>query len=431
MYRSLMSVSRPALLHLLDRRSQKGKEDPSRLSERKGTAGRKRPAGKLAWVHAASVGEAQSALILIEALLKKNEALNILVTTGTVTSAKMMAKNLPERAFHQFYPLDHPDWVDSFLSHWHPDAVFWMESELWPNMLLAIKERNIPAALINARLSERSYKTWRIFGRAAKNILETFSIILTQNEKEAQRFRSLKAPHVLTTDNLKYNARALGFDEKSLTDLSSMTARRPLWLYASTHDGEEALACGIHQILKATMPDLLTVIVPRHPDRRENIVKTCESYNLNTRLRGANHDLPQREDDIYIADTLGELGLFYRLSPVACIGRCFSNDGGGGHNPVEAMQLNCAVLFGPNVQNLQEIYDEIDAVHAAIKVNTEEQFTETLRDLLNNPKALQDVQTNAVNFAHEKAKVLVRVLDALEPILVQSGIVKEGDRECA
>ncbi len=426
MYRTLMAAGEPVLTRILERRSLKGKEDETRMGERKGKPGLERPDGQLVWLHAASVGEAQSALILIEELLAKNTSMHALVTTGTVTSAKMMAKNLPERAFHQFYPLDHPDWVANFMNHWHPDLVLWMESELWPNMLAEIKERNIPAALVNARLSSKSYRFWKMAGGSTRKILNTFSLVLAQTEKDARRYQSLKAHNVITTDNIKYSAAALPFDEQSLTNLSSMCGRRPVWLYASTHDGEEDMACRIHQILKHTMPELLTIIVPRHPERRGDIMTVCEENKLQACLRGDNHNLPNPDDEIYIADTLGELGLFYRLAPIACIGRCFSNDGGGGHNPIEAMQLNCAVLFGPNVQNLQEIYDEINLSQSALPVANETELIETLRYLLENPKALHDIQSKALIFAQDKANVLDRVMQALDPLLEQSGITKRA-----
>ncbi len=426
MYRSIMAAGEPVLSRILDRRSLRGKEDTARMGERKGRPGLKRPEGKLAWVHAASVGEAQSALILIESLLNSNPALHVLVTSGTVTSARMMDKNLPARAFHQFYPLDHPDWVESFINHWRPDLVLWMESELWPNMLAEIRERHIPAALINARMSSRSYMFWRLAGKGARNVLDCFSLVLAQTEKDARHYQSLGARNVITTDNLKYSAKPLGFDEDSLRRISAACGRRPLWLYASTHDGEEAMACRIHQVLKNSMPDLLTIIVPRHPDRRNDILATCNEYKLKARLRGETKQLPGTDEDIYIADTLGELGLFYRLSSVACIGRCFSNDGGGGHNPIEAMQLNCTVIFGPHVKNFQEIYDEMFLMKTGLRVTTEDEFIQTLRRILNDAKSREEIQKKAFAFAQDKANVLERVMNTLSPLLSRAGISREA-----
>jgi 3-deoxy-D-manno-octulosonic-acid transferase len=427
-YARAMQASAPLLEKLLESRVLRGKEDPARLDERKGLAAIARPEGQLTWVHAASVGEAQSALILINALLQSHKKLHVLVTTGTLTSAAMMAKNLPERAFHQFYPLDHPAWTQRFLDHWKPDLVLWMESELWPNMLLQIKERGIPAALVNARLSARSFRRWRMIRGSASNVLQAFALVLAQTEKDAQHYRALGAPRVVLTDNLKYSAKPLPFDEKELSRLTAMTTGRPLWLYASSHAGEEEMACRVHQILKNTMPDLLTVIVPRHPNRREAIAKSCQSFGLNVRLRGEKHALPQAEDDIYIADTMGELGLFYRLAPVSCIGRSFSDDGGGGHNPIEAAQLNCAILYGPNVQYQQQLYEDFSNAGVAREVNNESDLTETLRSLLSDQKALLEIQFKALKFVQDKALVTERVLREIEPLLDRA---MNSERACA
>ncbi len=423
-YRFLTDIGRPALVSLLTRRANKGKELPERLEERKGVPGRERPETALVWVHAASVGEAQSALILINELLKYNDKLHILVTTGTVTSAELMEKKLPERAFHQFYPLDNVEWVESFLNHWRPDLILWMESELWPNMLQAIKERNIPAALINAKLSDTSYRNWRFVKGAARTLLSSFSLILTQTEKDAGRFRALGAHNAISTDNLKYSARALPASDEALKSLTGSIGNRPTWLYASTHDGEEALACRIHQTLKNEFPELLTIIIPRHPERGEAVKNEIESYNLSVVLRGDTKRLPEYETDIYVADTLGELGLFYRAAPIACIGRSFSNDGGGGHNPIEAAQLNCAILHGSNVQNLQQIYDEIEDAEAAIQVNSEQELAAMIADFLSDERKLQKYQESGLKFAREKEAVIERVWEALLPLLEGSGIIE-------
>lgn len=428
LYRSIMSASDPLLTRLLNKRLKAGKEDPARLSERKGIAAKERPGGKLVWVHAASVGEAQSALILIDSLLARSPKLNVLVTTGTVTSATLMARKLPPRAFHQFYPLDHPEWVQTFLDHWKPDLVFWMESELWPNMLAGIHKRNIPAALVNARLSKRSYRNWKLVKSSISELLGVFQVILAQTEVDAKYYRKLGASNIVVTDNIKYSAKPLPADESELKKLSMACTGRPVWLYASTHAGEEAMACRIHEKLKATQPDLLTIIAPRHPERRLEVLSVCDTHKLKGRLRGHSHDLPTIEDDIYIADTMGELGLLYRLAPITCIGRSFSHDGGGGHNPIEPAQLRCAVLHGPHVQNLQEIFDAMNDAGAAIQLRDESDFTETLRRLFEHKNYREEMQAEAYIFAQEKADVLPRVLGAIEPLLANLWL---EDKACA
>lgn len=416
-YKTISQSSEPLLRALLSRRLASGKEHGARLGERQGNPGLPRPSSPLIWIHAASVGEAQSALILLDLLLKKNAGIHILMTTGTISSASLMQKNLPSNVIHQFYPLDHPRWVKSFLDHWRPNLVLWMESELWPNMLGAIKKRNIPAILVNARLSEKSFSRWSWIKSSAQKMLSAFSLILAQSEKEALRYRMLGAGNVTSTGNIKYSAKPLGFSSDDLKNLHAKTYNRPLWLFASTHKGEEEMACRIHQKLKNSIPGLLTLIVPRHPDRRAAILQSCQKYNLAMSLRGAEKNLPDENTDIYIADTFGELGLFYRLSPVACIGRSFSDDGGGGHNPIEAAQLNCVVLHGPGVQFQKELYNEMNDAGVAFSLKNESELASSVHEFLSNPEKLEAAQKNALNFTLTKTKVIDEILERIDPFL--------------
>lgn len=429
-YRFLTQRSMKPLERLLERRLKQGKEDANRLNERKGYAGSPRPEGKLIWIHAASVGESQSALILINRLLTKIKNVHILITTGTVTSADVMNKNLPKGVVHQYYPLDHPAWVDSFLKHWQPDIALWMESELWPNMLKALKSQNIPAVLINARLSDKSFALWKIFKKDVQIILNTFRTVLCQTPLDEKRFIDLGVPqkNIHVTDNLKYSATNLPYNEDDLKRLTGHILQRPVWVYASTHDGEEQLACHTHEIVKNALPDLLTIIVPRHPHRRDEIAKTCARYNLNTVFRGEGKKkkLPAYDTDIYVADTMGELGLFYRVAPLACIGRSFSKDGGGGHNPIEAAQLDCAVLHGPHVQFQQQIYDDMDDAGAALEMHRPQYLIETVRTLLSTNKILKEQQKRAREFAASKTAVIDRVWNHLSPILLDTGLIDEA-----
>jgi len=421
LYRQLTHAAGPALDLLLGLRVKKGKEDPARLMERRGKPARPRPAGNLVWVHAASVGESQSALILIHAIERLAPSVNILVTTGTVTSATLMERRLPPHAFHQYVPLDQPQWVNDFLNHWKPDLALWMESELWPNMLLSLKARAIPAVLVNARLSEKSFSNWKFVKNAAKEILDTFSMILAQTDKDTAHFHALSATHAFTSDNIKYSAAPLPFDPLALSTLELATESRKIWVYASTHDGEEDLACRVHKRLKENIPDILSIIVPRHPERRDDIAKTCFQNGLSYRLRSHHAALPAPDDDIYIADTLGELGLFYRLSPIAMIGRSFSNDGGGGHNPVEAAQLGCAVLTGPNNQYQRQLYDDMRAAGAVIDTIDEEELYNALYSLLSNDTALASAREKTAAFAAQKTHVIDHVLQKLSPVLQTLG----------
>lgn len=421
-YRLLSNAGKPLFRSLLERRVKDGKEISVRILEREGISSRPRPAGPLIWVHAASVGESQSALILVTRLLRAYSKAHILMTTGTVSSAMLMEKKLPERTFHQFYPADHPDWVKAFLDHWQPNFVIWMESELWPNMLSEIGRRNIPAALVNARLSQKSFNRWLWIKNTAKEILGAFSLVLAQSDKEAERYKILGARNVTATGNLKYSAQPLPCNDQDLQILTASVSGRPLWVFASTHKGEEAMACRIHQHLKTALPELLTIIIPRHPERREEIAHICEQQKLQFILRGEEKSLPKENTDIYIADTFGELGLFYRLSPIACIGRSFSDDGGGGHNPIEAAQLNCAVLHGKNVQYQQDLYDEMNNKGAAAEIRDEADLRNMLLELLSYPGKSKSYQKDALNYARSKEKVIDVVLENLKPCLEQAGL---------
>ncbi len=431
LYHSITKSGEKPLTWLLKWRTAKGKEDSTRLHERMGSPQTPRPDGPLVWVHAASVGEAQSTLILIERLLRDNENLHILLTTGTLSSAQFLSPKLPSRCIHQFYPLDHPDWVAKFLDHWKPQLALWMESELWPNMLAAIRARNIPAALVNARLSAKSYKSWNLFKAAAQELLSTFSLILAQTERDEAYFADLGAGNIVVTDNLKYSAKPLHGEDEHLRALSGAALGRKIWVYASTHEGEEYIACRLHQILKNKIPDLLTIIVPRHPERRDDIIKTIESHRLKYTVRGPGLIPPGEDADIYLADTFGELGLFYRLAPLACIGRSFSNDGGGGHNPIEAAQLHCAVLHGPNVQFQQDIFDEMNRAGAALRISDEAHFRQTLERLLNDDAALTELQEKAAAYAAGKTAVIERVMEGLTPLLARAGIEQKPQAQKA
>lgn len=414
-YRSLTLAGRPFLELLLTLRMRRGKEDSARLPERKGRASRPRPKGKLVWIHAASVGEAQSALILIDALGRQSATMNVLVTTGTVTSASLMERRLPSFAFHQYAPIDHPPWVGKFLDHWKPDLALWMESELWPNTLLELKSRKIPCALVNARLSDRSFRNWNFARSAAAQIISCFKLILAQTQKDAEHYCALGARNIIVSENIKYSAAPLPHDALALSALKLAFGERRVWVYASTHAGEEALACRIHKALKENIPDLLTIIVPRHPQRREDIAGVCFENGLKFTMRSHNTALPVAHDDIYVADTLGELGLFYTLCDVAFIGRSFSHDGGGGHNPVEAAQLGCAVMTGPNNQFQRQLYDDMRSEGAVIEVHDEKEFITALGDLLTNPKALAAAKEKTESFVARKTHVIKDVLQQLSP----------------
>lgn len=420
-YNKLTACSTGILSLLLKHRLKKGKEDVQRLSERMGEPTAPRPAGHLVWFHAASVGEAQSVLILLKTFRATFPDLKFLVTTGTVTSANLMQKRLPEWAIHQYYPLDHPRWVNRFLDHWRPDMAIWIESEIWPNMLMEIKNRQFPVALLNARMSKKSFQRWSLVPNSARALLNVFDLLLAQTENDAKSYRLLGARDVKITDSLKFAADPLPVDDNELNRFDKALETRIGWLYASTHDGEEDIAFKIHTELKANFPTMLTIIVPRDPSRADSIIAKAASYGLSLHQRSRNAAPPDPETDIYLADTFGDLGLFYKISGLACIGRSFSNDGGGGHNPIEAAQLNCAVLHGPKVQNFEEIYKDMNTARAAVRCEDEDELKHTLARLFFNSDNIYHLQNSAHSYVINKAAVLDVIMQEIEPLFVQTG----------
>lgn len=414
LYRGLTLVAGPAVRLYLARRLSAGKEDPRRRGERLGHAARPRPPGPLVWVHAASVGEANSILVLVERLLADHPRLSVLMTTGTVTSAELMGRRLPAGAFHQFVPVDLPAAVDRFLDHWRPDAVLWIESEIWPNLLDGIRRRGIPAALVNARLSQRSFGRWRRMPGFIRRLLSTFRLILAQTEGDAERLRALGAGNAACIGNLKYSAAPPPADPAALDALKEAVAGRPLWLFASTHPGEDELAADVHHALAGRLPGLLTVIAPRHPHRGPDIARLMAGRGLSVASRSTGA-LPGAGDAVYVADTLGELGVLYRLAPVVCMGGSFIRH--GGQNPVEPAQLGCAVLYGPHMWNFAEITAALEAAGGARPLADAAGLAPAVEALLRDDSARAPLVAGAARVTGDNRRAVDRVAGALAPLL--------------
>lgn len=344
----------PLLPLWLARRARRGKEIPARLAERRGE-GAVRPPGPLLWLHAASVGETTSILPLLEALAARRPDLSLLVTTGTVTAAAVLGQRLPPalaaRVTHRFVPLDVPGWAARFLDGWRPDAAVFVESELWPNLLAACRRRGVPLALVNARMSARAARRWLRAPGFAREVLASFRLVLAQSMADAERLEDLGAADVGAWGNLKFAAPPLPADAAELDRLRALLAGRPVLLAASTHPGEEAIAAEAHRRLAPAHPGLLLLVVPRHPPRGAEVAATLAAAGLRTTRRSLGQD-PGPEDAAHVADTLGELGLFYRLAGVALVGGSLVPH--GGQNPLEPARLGCPILLGPHTWNFAE-----------------------------------------------------------------------------
>ena len=414
LYRLLSGAARPALGLCLHSRVARGKEDPQRLGERLGRAGVPRPHGSLVWVHASSVGESLSVLPLIERIEGTRAAGHVLVTTATVTSAHLMDERLPGAALHQYAPADTPRAVRRFLDHWHPDLALWVESELWPNMIAETQARQVPMILVNGRVSETSAARWHRFPRTARRLLGAFSLCLAQDDVQAERLTGLGAPRVKSVGNLKWAAPPLPANAADLAALVKACAGRPLWLAASTHPGEEALVAAAHKVLRAAYPDLLTVIVPRHPDRGPEIARTLTADGL-TVARRSNGETLAAGTEVYLADTLGELGLFYRLAGIVLLGGSLVPH--GGHNPLEPARLGCALLLGHHMDNFASIRGELAAAGGAQTVSDAAALGRAVAALLasETERARRAAAAGGVAAAH--AGILDDVMAEIAPYL--------------
>lgn len=413
-YRTLATRADPLFSFLLKRRTLQGKEDPVRVTEKQGFASIARPPGPLVWLHGASVGESLSILPLLERLSEARPDLRFLVTTGTRTSADLMKDRLPATAEHQYAPLDHPAYWDRFYTHWRPDIAIVIESELWPNMIIDANARNIPLVLANARLSEKSARGWSRVNRSIGHLLSAFTLVLAQDDRSAERLSRLGANPVETPGNLKFDAQPLTADAAALESLSTQIGGRPCWVAASTHEGEEALVGRVHVALKNAFPNLLTILAPRHPARGSDVLHELRENGLSVAQRSRN-DAVSRETDVYLADTLGEMGLLFRLSSIAFIGGSFVDV--GGHNPLEAARLDSAVLFGPQMFNFEEAARLLLDAGAARQVGSEADLRNVLAQWLSAPDETQAMAVRGKDAVARSTRVADKITQKILPLL--------------
>lgn len=433
LYLCVAFLAAPLLRFQLRQRAEAGREEPHRLPERIGHASHQRPSGALIWVHAASVGETNSVLPLISDMLAADEALHILLTTGTVTSAEIVAsyqardKAAGQRLIHQYAPLDRRKWVMRFLSHWRPQAALWVESEIWPNTVLACEAHGLKPIMLNGRMSPRSFKYWRRFGKAARFLLGKFALLTAQDDISATRLRELGLAEVATPGNLKLDAPALVADERQLADLQTAIGTRPRWLAASTHQGEEEQLLMAHQMIGETigaqMDKPLTIIVPRHPNRGAAIAEALgkDGVNIAQRSKG---EMPNADTDIYVMDTLGEMGLAYRLADIAFIGGTLVPH--GGQNPFEAAQLGCAILHGPHIENFESLFTDLSSKGATAEATDAATLATQVTALLNTPTTIAQMQNAAKDYSAAMGGARARMAALLRPFIGQANEVRHG-----
>ena len=414
MYRKLSSAVVPLAPALINRRLKQGKEDPERIGERRGLSHDVRPAGPMVWIHGASVGEVLAAAALVERLRALN--IRILLTSGTVTSAAIVAKRFPPDVIHQYVPFDSPRFVARFLDHWRPSLALFIESDLWPNLILQSAARRLPMVLINGRMSQRSFPRWRRMSGTISALLDKFDLCLAQSKTDGERFAALGSRNVIVTGNLKLDVPAPPADPVKLDRLTAATRGRPVVVAASTHPGEEEILIETQRMLAGFFPQLLTVIVPRHPDRGGGIAKMIEAAGLKAALRSG-QELPTETTDIYVADTLGELGLFYRLAPIVFMGGSLVPH--GGQNPIEAVKLGAAIVHGPHVFNFSDVYEALDQSDGARVAADREALVKQLGQLLADAEARDKLVAASGEVVEQLGGALERTLTALEPYLLQ------------
>ncbi len=414
LYRRVMGTMHAIAPTLLNRRVQRGKEDPIRFRERLGQTKTPRPEGKLVWFHGVSVGESLSALPVIERLRAERPDLALLITSATTTSADILAKRLPDGVIHQFAPIDTPQAVSAFLHHWHPDLAIFIESDIWPVLLQDLSKRKTPHVLLSARITEKTWRGWQRFKGAMRKLLSGYSVILPQDAASEDRLRDM-GPNVKLgpRTNLKLLGTPLPVDAAALKSLKKLIGKPFVYLAASTHYGEDTL------IAKALEPALwggdLLILVPRHPIKAGEIRLDLEAAGYKIAQRSLSEPITDGTQ-IYLADTLGELGLFFSIAHITIMGGSFL-DGIGGHNPLEPARQGKSVITGPDIGNWSGIFSNLLAEDAAFRVLGPTELGFLVGQLRKHPEAVKQADQRALAISQRGAETLETVMTALSGLL--------------
>ena len=417
-YRGLTTVLKPAMPALLAYRTRRGKEDLARRGERLGVAGIPRPNGRLVWFHAASVGETNAALPIIHRFVAAHPDIRVLLTTGTVTSARIASERLPAAAIHQYLPLDVTGYVRAFLDHWRPELAVFVESEIWPNLVMETAGRKIPLLLVNGRMSGRSHRNWSRRQTSAAAVFSRIDRVLAQNETFSKRFTKLGARSVVAIGNLKVDAPPPPVDAAELQHLRAIFAGRPILLAASTHKGEESQIAEAYRTIIQSHPEAQLIIAPRHPGRGDEVANELAALGFSS-ARRSKGELPGPDRQVYIADTIGELGTFYALAKLAFIGGSLIPH--GGQNPLEPIKLGCGLITGPNWQNFEDFYEDLLDAKAAREVADSAALAATVNELIADPAALASMAAKATATLRSLGGALDRTLLVIDGMLAKPG----------
>ncbi|APH73222.1 lipid IV(A) 3-deoxy-D-manno-octulosonic acid transferase [Aquibium oceanicum] len=426
-YRLAGAAAYPLVGGYIAWRTTKGKEERTRRRERYGISKVARPPGPVVWVHAASVGESNAVIPLVRRIA--GFGINVVFTTGTVTSAHLVRERFGDKVLHQYVPLDLKPAVSRFLDHWKPDLAIIAESEIWPMTILELGTRRVPQVLVNGRLSDRSFAAWKKRSFIAEALFENLSHVVAQSELDGERFRALGARPVSVSGNLKVDTDPPVVEEDALRRMRSEIGGRPVWAAISTHQGEEVIAADVHELVKKRHPELLTIIVPRHPDRADALAASFFARGLKT-VRRSLGDRVTSDTDILLGDTIGEMGLYLRLTEIAFVGRSMTSE--GGQNPLEPAMLETAVLSGRNVQNFRDSYQKLIERGGARLVGDRDMLAGAVNFLLGNEAKRRQMMHAGVETVNEMRGALPATLKALEPYiypLIVKARLEDGGRK--
>lgn len=404
---------RPFVPAVLDWRHRRGLEDRLRIRERTGVASLPRPEGRLVWVHAASTGDGQTLLPLVDRL--RARGFHVLLSTRTLAPATALKRMLPAGSFHQFMPLDVPVYVRRFLDHWRPDMVLLAGAEIWPNLLIETGRRNLPILFVNARMSDRVYAKCRRLRRFVAALLGRVDLCLARTDRDAERFVDLGAVSVQTVGDLVFDSPSPGADPQAVSAFASRVDSRPIWVAALIEQDEIGLILEVHRQLLPRYPTLVTVVLPRLPRDGTAMAAAAVAQHLDAGLRSQD-PLPERLPGVFVADVAGEVGLFYRAGDIAFVGRSLT---GGGRSPIEAAKLGCAILHGPHIEGFAEIYDALDQAQAGAVVKDAATLARVLALLFEDGAKLRLMQRNAAQTMDHLCGGTSRVMRAIEPHVVQ------------
>ena len=379
----------------------KRKEHPKRFKEKFSIHTKKRLAGKLIWFHGASVGEILSVIPLIEKLEKEKNIKQILVTSNTLSSSKVLTNFKLKKTIHQFFPIDTNHHSDKFLNYWKPSVTVFIDSEIWPNMINNIKKKSLPLVLLNARITDKSLRKWKIFRLSARNIFEKFDICLSSNLKSKNYLKSLGAKNIKYIGNLKFSQ-----TENNRTNLNENIKKifltKKIWCASSTHYNEENICAEVHKRLKSRYKNLLTIIIPRHVHRANIIKNEIQKLGLKVHM----HDSQKKIDpqtDIYLVNSFGQTKSFFKICKIVFLGGSIINH--GGQNPLEAVRYGCNVIHGPNIWNFDEIYSLLKKYRVSNKVMNPAQLTGKIDEIF-------DMKVNSKNIKIKIKKLGNKILNS-------------------